>query len=387
MVALLLLPLRAAATVFVDDTRIWDAPDHTRIVFDVSEAVSYRMFQLNHPDRVVIDITHAKRRSFAQHRPPASSLIRKVRYGYPKSGVLRIVLDVRQNVKARASLLAPTAIKPHRLVIDLWPRQTTAAKSVPHTSTPKIKHHPRKRQLVVAVDAGHGGEDPGAIGPHGIREKNITLKVAKRLARLINQQPGMRAVLIRKGDYFVPLKTRVALVRKANADLMISLHADSVSERWVKGSSVYTISERGATPDKVAAALAARENAADLVGGVVMDHQAYDAMTRNVLGDMARQDAFNSSQLLAEQVLREIKAVGVLKYKRPKRARFVVLGALEVPSVLVEMDYISNPRRERMLNSSSYQQTLARALFRATRNFLRRMSMLESPLHGQPPVS
>ncbi len=376
-------PGLAHAALQLGDTRIWDAPDHTRIVFDANGSVRYHIFRLSSPERVVIDISGARLGKGKRRKPAAGSLIRRVRYGHPRDGVLRVVLDMRQRVRAHASLLAPTASKPFRLVIDLWPerKKNTSTHASSSQARQEVARAPtksrRKRQMVVAVDAGHGGEDPGAIGPHGLREKDVTLKVAKALAALINRQPGMRAVLIRKGDYFVPLKKRVALVRKANADLMISLHADSVSETWVKGSSVYTISERGATEDKVAAALAARENASDLIGGVVSDHQIYDAMTRNVLGDMARQDAFNSSQLLAEQVLREIKAVSVLKYRRPKRARFVVLGALEVPSVLVELDYISNPRRERKLRSSAYQQTMARALMRAVRSFLRRMSRHE----------
>ncbi|MDQ6975861.1 MAG: N-acetylmuramoyl-L-alanine amidase [Mariprofundaceae bacterium] len=364
------------------DTRIWDAPDHTRIVFDVNGAVKYTIFSLQNPERVVIDF-HNTRMSGSRHQTPnKKSFIRNVRYGQRDNGSFRVVLDIKKPMRTVSSLLAASKMKPFRLVVDLWPHKRVAktASPIPPSGKKQRSRQDRKQGLVIAVDAGHGGEDPGAIGPTGLQEKWVTLKVAKRLAHLINQQAGMRAVLIRKGDYFVPLKKRVALVRRANADLMISLHADSVKEKWVKGSSVYTISERGATGDKVAAALAARENASDLVGGVVLKHQSYGRMTRNVLGDMARQDAFNSSQIMAEQVLHEIKRVGALKYKRPKRARFVVLGALEVPSVLVEMDYISNPSREKKLKSKAYQQAIARALLKATRKFLRRMSLLETPI-------
>ncbi len=369
----------AQASSFLGATRIWDAPDHTRIVFDVNGAVKYTLFSLQNPERIVIDF-HNTRMNGSKHQiPHKKSFIRKIRYGQHDNGSFRVVLDMKKSVRTASSLLPPSKMKPFRLVIDLWPKGSTVKTTTPLPPSGKKQRSrgDRKHGLVIAVDAGHGGEDPGAIGPTGLQEKRVTLKVAKALARLINQQAGMRAVLIRTGDYFVPLKKRVALVRHANADLMISLHADSVKEKWVKGSSVYTISERGATGDKVAAALAARENASDLIGGVVLKHQSYDRMTRNVLGDMARQDAFNSSQIMAEQVLHEIKSVGALKYKRPKRARFVVLGALEVPSVLVEMDYISNPKRERKLRSKAYQRAIAKALLRATRKFLRRMSMDE----------
>jgi len=381
----------AQASSFLGETRIWDAPDHTRIVFDVNGAVKYTIFSLQNPERVVIDFHNTRMNGSKHQTPNKKSFIRKVRYGQRDNGSFRVVLDMKKSVRTVSSLLAPSKMKPFRLVVDLWSKGSSAKTTTPPPPSGKKQRsrHDRKRGLVVAIDAGHGGEDPGAIGPTGLQEKRVTLKVAKALARLINRQAGMRAVLIRTGDYFVPLKKRVALVRRANADLMISLHADSVTQKRVKGSSVYTISERGATGDKVAAALAARENASDLIGGVVLKHQSYDRMTRNVLGDMARQDAFNSSQIMAEQVLHEIKSVGVLKYKRPKRARFVVLGALEVPSVLVEMDYISNPTRERKLRSKAHQLAIAKALLKATRKFLRRMSLEKTTRHSaeQMPAS
>jgi len=368
----------AQASAFLGGQRIWDAPDHTRIVFDINGTVHYKIFTLSNPDRVVIDFLNTRMMTSTRSKPEKTSFIKDIRYAPRPGSAYRVVLDVRQAMTVESSLLAPSKVKPRRLVIDLWPKATSSKKNLQQQSGTKShsSSQHRKRGLVIAVDAGHGGEDPGAIGRNGLQEKRVTLNVAKALAALINQQSGMKAVLIRSGDYFVPLKKRVALVREANADLMISLHADSVTENWVKGTSVYTISERGASPDKVAAALAARENAADLVGGVVVDHQNnYSRMTRNILGDMARQDAFNSSQIMAEQVLREMKSVAVLKYKSPKRARFVVLGALEVPSVLVEMDYISNPSREQKLRSSNYQNQIAKALLQATKTFLQRMSI------------
>jgi len=220
-----------------------------------------------------------------------------------------------------------------------------------------------------------------------VLEKNITLAVAKKLARKINAQPGMRAVMIRKGDYFVPLRRRVYLARKAHADMMISIHADSVSTRTVKGASAYTLSERGATQSRAARALAAKENAADQIGGVAAE-QADDPLVSRILGDMFRRDSLNSSQMLAEEMLGRLKKVGPIKYAKPKRARFFVLGAMEIPSVLVELDYISNPRRERRLKSRKHQAQLATALFDASVDFFRKMGRLKKVKnnHMQPPL-
>jgi N-acetylmuramoyl-L-alanine amidase len=233
-----------------------------------------------------------------------------------------------------------------------------------------------KKEIVIAIDAGHGGEDPGAIGKHGLQEKAVTLAVAKELAKTINARKGMRAVLIRKGDYFVPLKKRVRLARRSKADLMISIHADAVRNRGVKGASVYTLSERGATPDKVAKALAARENAADEVGGFVSS-EIDDPMVNMILGDMAKRDSLNSAYLLAETIIKNFGKVGPVKYGVPKQARFAVLGALEMPSVLVEIDFISNPKRERMLRSSRHQKKMAKALLDASLTFLKRQGRLK----------
>jgi len=297
-----------------------------------------------------------------------SATIKRVRHGMHK-GVLRVVLDLnRKNLGLRSFLLKKMQGKPDRLVIDLLRKKT-----LDETNVSKQSQH----QLVIAVDAGHGGEDPGAIGPHGLQEKKVTLAIAKQLVAIINQQKGMRAILTRKNDYFVALKKRVRLVRQAHADIMISIHADAVKTRSVKGSSVYTLAERGATPDKVALALAAKENAADAMGGIHHQHyEVEDPMLRNILGDMAKRDSLNSSQILAENMIEALKSIGKVKYSVPKRARFVVLGALEIPSVLVEVDFISNPRQERKLRTSSYQRKLARALFQGSQHFLQRMGML-----------
>jgi len=374
MLALLFVaqPIAFAKSSKINEIRLWTAPDHTRLVFDLSKTITYELFRLHNPERVVIDMHNVNLQADPSHLKLPDPVIQRLRYGQPKSEILRIVLDVKEKVKPRSFLLNPMHGKPHRLVVDLMRfSQRPAEKKVMTADQLRAK-----KDIVIAVDAGHGGEDPGAIGRHGLQEKKLTLAVAKALAKAIEARPGMRAVLIRKGDYFVPLKKRVSLARRSKADLMISIHADAVRNRGVKGMSVYTLSERGATPDKVAAALASRENSADQVGGFVASDMD-DPMVNMILGDMAKRDSLNSAQLLAETILKDFGRVGPVKYKEPKRARFVVLSALEMPSVLVELDYISNPKRERLLRSSKHQQKMVKALLNSSLTFLRRQGRLK----------
>lgn len=355
----------------INDIRLWTAPDHTRLVFDLNRSVSYEVFRLGNPERVVIDMHDVKLSADPAALELPDPVIQTLRHGNPESSVLRVVLDVKEKVNPRSFLLKPMHGKPYRLVVDLM-RSTQSEEDKPLLTADDLRS---RKEVVIAVDAGHGGEDPGAIGRRGLQEKVVTLAVAKKLAARINSKPGMRAILTRKGDYFVPLKKRVLLARKARADLMISVHADAVTNRKVEGASVYTLSERGATSDKVAEALAAKENAADQVGGFDPG-EVDDPMVSMILGDMAKRDSLNSAYLLAETIIKDFDDIGPIKYTEPKRARFVVLGALEIPSVLVEMDYISNPHRERMLNSSSHQDKIVSALVDSSIAFLRRQGRM-----------
>jgi len=373
----------AASQASVRDVRLWTAPDHSRLVFDLSQKISYKLFKLHKPERLVIDMAHTSLKTSLKKLTLPDPVIQDIRYGEPKKGVLRVVIHVKEHIQPRSFLLKPLHGKPNRLVLDLM--RTKKMQSSALAAGQSRSHH----GLIIAVDAGHGGEDPGAIGPHHIFEKNVTLGVAKKLAYLINQQRGMKAVLIRKGDYYVPLKKRVMLARQMHADMMISVHADSVRQRSVQGASVYTLSERGATPSKAARALAAKENAADLVGGMAVEQPTDDPLVSRILGDMFRRDSLNSSQILAEEMIARLKRVGPMKYSRPKRARFYVLGAMEIPSVLVEMDYISNPERERQLNNAKHQQQLATALLRGSVGFFRKMGRLKKAAndHTQVPYA
>ena len=365
---LLFAPLAAqAGGAAIQDARFWTAPDHTRAVLDLNAAVHYRAFRLHKPARVVVDIRNAMLRTTLNAYAGNDPVISEVRYGRPKPGILRLVIDVREKVRIRSFLLKPMHGKPYRLVIDLLRKE----KEKP---LPVARKSGRRKTIVIAVDAGHGGEDPGASGPHKVREKTITLAVARAFAARINATPGMRAFLTRRGDYFVPLRKRVRLARKAKADLMISIHADAVKQRSVSGASVYTLSEKGAS-DRVAALLAKKENSSDAIGGVIPG-EVEDPMVNKILADLIKRDSLNSAEMLAENILKQIGKVGPVKYPSPKHARFVVLTAAEIPSVLVELDYISNPRRERLLRSRKYQRRLADALLVASRSFLRQQGRL-----------
>lgn len=371
VIALLPLPLHvSAAEAEVRDVRLWTAPDHSRVVFDLDQKVEYKVFRLHNPERVVIDMEHAKITSDFKNLNLPDPVVQSMRHGKPTPAVLRIVMDVKEKVQPRTFLLKPMQGKPCRLVVDLT-RPDQAKKEAVTAGESKSN-----KGLIIAIDAGHGGEDPGAVGPRKLYEKDVTLAVAKELAKIVDATPGMKAVLIRKGDYFVPLKKRVILARSSKADLMISIHADAVRQRNVEGASVYTLSERGATQDKAARALAAKENAADEIGGVEID-EVDDPMVNMILGDMFRRDSLNSSQILAESIIGQMRSAGPIKYSTPKRARFVVLGAMEIPSVLVELDYISNPAREKKLKSRDHQKRLASALFGASVSFFEKMGRIK----------
>jgi len=376
-----LLSQQALAAVSIQDVRMWTAPDHTRLVFDLSGSVEYEIFRLHSPERIVIDIKNVRMKAKLGQLALPDAVLLGWRYGKHDKSVVRMVLDVKSGVSPRSFLLKKSKRNPHRLVIDLIPKfeqqSPTKKKSIPS----------QQRDIIIAVDAGHGGEDPGAIGKYKLQEKKVTLRIAKALAKLINEQQGMKAVLIRNGDYFVSLKNRLRKVRKSGADMMISIHADAIKVRSVKGASVYTLSESGATPDRVAAALAAKENAADLIGGAMPEQEVDDPFVRGILGDMAKRDGLDSSEMLANGVLKELKKSFPIKYSKPKHARFAVLTTLEIPCVLVEVDYISNPERERLLKSSRHQNKLALAMFEASVDFFTRMGRLKTSAVGSHTVN
>ncbi len=366
-----------AGQVTVKGARIWSAPDHTRIVIDTAAPVQHKVFALDGPDRLVVDIADARLAGDLPAADGGDLVVSGLRSGVRDGDDLRVVLDLKQAAKVKSFLLEPNGTYGHRLVIDVYPRSGTpmrdgalmavrsdpvqvASRGAPAVTTTRRLSVPPKgggdRDVVVAVDAGHGGEDPGAMGPSGTREKDVTLAISRKLADRINRQRGMRAVLIRDGDYFIPLRKRIEKARQHQADLFVSIHADAFKDRRVRGSSVYTLSNGGATSE-AARWLAERENRADLIGGVNLAEQ--NDVLASVLLDMTQNATIEHSSIAAERVLSKLQSLGDVHQTRIQKAGFAVLKSPDIPSMLVETAFISNPEEEKRLRSSSYQGKLA----------------------------
>ena len=355
-------PSRQAAArhgVDVHAVRLWAGPDNTRIVLDLSGRAQHSLVVLGNPERVVLDVPGARLGSGAR-APAAIGAIKQVRMAQRPSGELRIVFDLSHAVRAKSFLAEPNRQYGYRLVIDL------AGVSAPDTPV-KVEHaRPDARDLIIAIDAGHGGEDPGAIGKNGTREKDVVLAIARALAQRVNSEPGMRATLTRDGDYFVPLRDRMRRARAQQADLFVSIHADAIRDRSVDGSSVYILSPRGAT-DEASRWLAERENASDLIGGVSLDDKG-DVLA-SVLLDLSQSASLSASQVAAEQVLHQLNLVGEVRKPQVQQARFMVLKSPDIPSMLVETAYISNPQEERRLRGAAQQAKLAAAIHQGLRAY------------------
>jgi len=351
----------------VEGVRLWTAPDHTRLVFDIDAPVQHRAFSLSGPERLVLDFEKARIGKTFNADGLSDRHLKGLRHAPRHKGGLRIVLDLHQVVQPKTFLLKPSADYGHRLVIDLYGKgggDTREAKPRVAKSEKDIK---KLRDVVVAVDAGHGGDDPGAIGSvKRTKEKHVTLQIAKRLKRLIDAQPGMRAVLTRKGDYYVGLRKRMKLARRQRADLFVSIHADAFRDKRVRGSSVYVLSNRGATSE-AARWLAARENAADLVGGVSLDDK--DSMLASVLLDLSQSATQEASLSAARRVYDNLGGVGKVHGRRVQQAGFMVLKSPDIPSMLVETGFISNPGEERKLRDSRFQERLAKAIMRGVQRY------------------
>jgi N-acetylmuramoyl-L-alanine amidase len=399
--ALLLFALSAQA-VEVRDARLSNSSGSSRVILDLSGKAEHRFLRLANPERLVLDIRGARVSSRQRVAVVPSGAVKGVRLGQRGKSDLRVVVDLSRKVKARSYLASPTRREGYRLIIE-W-EDGEASPAMPASSTDvalttgggvtaaapspairdtgrdvpvrdatarelpvKAEHAPADaRDLVIAIDAGHGGEDPGATGKNGTHEKDVVLAIAKELAQQVNAEPGMRAVLIRDGDVFVPLRDRMQRARMKQADLFVSVHADSIRNRAVTGSSVYILSPRGAT-DEAARWLAERENAADLVGGVSLENK--DDVLASVLLDLSQTAALNASQAAASSVLHRLDQIGEVRKRQVQQARFIVLKSPDVPSMLVETAYISNPGEERRLRSRGYQGRLAVAIHQGIKDF------------------
>lgn len=355
-----LLATPAAVAVDVHDVRLWRAPDHTRIVFDLSGPAEHKIILLEKPSRIVLDIDNTRLQASLNDLSLDKTPISRIRSGVREGDDLRVVLDMGANVRPRSFTLKANEKAGDRLVLDLYDQKKgsgTVKKSVRQSS---------KRDIIIAIDAGHGGEDPGASGPNRLREKDVVLSIAKELHALFASEKGFDPELIRTGDYYVSLKGRRDLARKKQADLFVSIHADAFKRKEAHGASVYALSTRSAT-STAASYLAKRENAADLVGGVSLDDK--DGVLAGVLADLSMTSTLDTSLKLGAGVLRKVDRVAVLHKSRVEQAGFAVLKSPDIPSILVETGFISNPEESRKLASRSYQKKMARAIHAGIREW------------------
>ncbi|MFA5826434.1 MAG: N-acetylmuramoyl-L-alanine amidase [Gallionellaceae bacterium] len=432
-VAFLLWLPNAMASVAISSARVWPAQDYTRLTLESKQAIHYKWLTLKNPERLVIDLDDV------DLTPALNELgtkfandpyIKSVRVARFKPGVVRMVLDLKTEAKPQLFNLKPVAEYGHRLVLDVYPviaidplmalaqqaeNKTTeiaatktavsaassvAASAPPAVTEPKVqtatimptladkieKSAPLKRTeistriLIVAVDAGHGGEDPGAQGRRGTHEKNVTLAIARKLKDQIDNTPGMRAVLIRDGDYFIPLGGRVEKARKAHADLFVSIHADAFVKPHARGSSVFALSERGATSAS-ARWLAKKENEADLIGGVNLAIK--DPYLARTLLDLSQTATINDSMKVAKHVLRELGGINTLHRGFVEQAGFAVLKSPDIPSILVETAFISNPEEEQRLGDDEYREKLAGAILVGIKRYFSQNPALSKPQIAQ----
>ena len=425
------VPATAAAPIQISSVRIWPSQDYTRFTFESSRPVAHKLTALRNPNRLALDLEGVAPgtalESIATRLGSGNPHVKSVRAARFKPDVVRVVFDLKVDVRPQAFTLKPVANYGHRLVLDLYPAnppdpllalldrikdaesattarpdavqpapavaapraepdtraappaepatppgEPPAAAPLPPSATSAVaiarpRLPPTVRPVIVAIDAGHGGEDPGAKGRHGTYEKDVTLAIARRLKDRIDREPNMRAVLIRDGDYFIPLQQRVAKARQVNADLFVSIHADAFVLPHARGSSVFALSEGGAT-SAAARWLAKRENEADLIGGVNLD--VSDPYLKQTLLDLSQTATINDSLKLGRAVLDELGEINTLHKRHVEQAGFAVLKAPDIPSILVETAFISNPDEERKLKSDRYQDQMADAVLSGIRRYL-----------------
>jgi N-acetylmuramoyl-L-alanine amidase len=400
-----LFSLRATAAVAINAVRVWPAQDYTRITIESNREIRYKQFTIKNPDRLVIDLEQVDindiLNSLGNKIGNEDPYIQSARVGRFKPGVVRLVLDLKTEIKPQLFNLKPVADYGHRLVLDIFPTQPidpilallqstgvnintgeqgnagssvvigSSETSQPASSEPTVQPAPPshltpdsnlptgRRILIIAIDAGHGGEDPGARGRKGSQEKHITLAIARKLKAQIDATPNMRALLIRDGDYFIPLNGRVIKARQARADLFISIHADAFVKPHARGSSVFALSESGATSTS-ARWLAKKENEADLIGGVNI--AAKDPYLARTLLDLSQTATISDSMKLAKHVLGELGDINTLHKRHVEQAGFAVLKSPDIPSILIETAFISNPTEEARLNDQGYQEKMATAI-------------------------
>ncbi|HET7366126.1 MAG TPA: N-acetylmuramoyl-L-alanine amidase [Burkholderiales bacterium] len=368
----------ASADAQVTASRIWPARDYTRLTLESKAAVNFQVFSVKDPERLVLDLETEMTPALAELDGKVVAddpYIKGMRAARNRPGVVRVVLDLKTEVKPQVLTLTPIAEYGHRLVLDIYPAvpvDPLAALIEETRKTDELRkernEQPKVARLAtIVIDAGHGGEDPGAVGRHGTREKNVTLAIARRLKGLVDGEPNMRALLTRDGDYFLELRERVRKARAVSADLMVSIHADSFVRSNARGSSVYALSDRRATSE-AARLLAQSENASDLIGGA--SNAPKDDYVRGTIIDLWQTGTIDYSLRLGDFVLKRLGEVNPLHRARVEQASFAVLTAPNVPSILVETAFISNPQEESRLADERYQDRLARAILEGIRDYI-----------------
>jgi N-acetylmuramoyl-L-alanine amidase len=375
----LLSPVAAGADERIRNLRVWPSQDYTRIAIETGTEVRYELTALKNPERLVLDLENVDFLSLVDQSASKvlgdDPYVTALRAGRFKPGAVRLVIDLKGEAKPQVFTLKPIGEYGHRLVIDVYPvvppdplmalLQRKEAQEPPPAAEPRKPppaggaKPPAPRMLTIVVDAGHGGEDPGARGRRGTYEKHVTLAIARKLKTLIDAEPGMRALLTRDGDYFIPLAARADKARRVKADLFVSIHADAFMLPHARGSSVFALSERGAT-STTARWLAKRENEADLIGGVNLDVK--DRYLAETLLDLSQTATINDSLKVGRAVLAELGEINTLHKAHVEQAGFAVLKSPDIPSILVETAFISNPDEEKRLGDAAYQDRLARAV-------------------------
>ena len=413
----LLVAGMAKAALSITATRVWPAADYTRITLEATQPIVHSMITLKDPERLVIDLQQAdisaELKALSEKIQPDDPYIHQVRVGNFKPGIVRVVIDLKSEMRPEIFQLPPAGEYQHRLVLDIYPlvdplmallQQRNGEQSAPDlemtseiasagtaaaaspaaiaANNPQTLPQARAtidkpadnpldkpydgRMVTITIDPGHGGEDPGAIGATGSREKDITLSIAQKLKAQIDKEPNMRAILTRDGDFFLPLNSRVQKARKVQADLLISIHADAFTRREANGSSVFALSERGAT-SAFARYLAQKENESDLIGGVSINVK--DPHLARTLLDLSQTATINDSLKLGQAVLGHIGEINRLHKPRVEQAGFAVLKAPDIPSILVESAFISNPEEEKRLNDPGYQDKMAASILEGIRKY------------------
>lgn len=366
----------------IRNARLWRSDEKLRLVFDLSGPVRYKTFTLSAPERLIIDVSGANLSGDFSQLTLNGTVIRSIRSGPFGQGDTRIVLDLSNPVLLNSFLLAPQDGQSHRLVLDLVTAKTSPVTTMVPRETPKIGAHP-KRDIIVVVDPGHGGKDPGAVGAKGEREKDVVLSIAQLLAKRLKKEKGFDVKLVRNDDFFVPLRKRVEIARQHKADMFISVHADAAPRLTASGASVYCLSEGGAT-SATARFMAQRENGADLLGATsLLNLKDKDPMLAGVILDMSMNATIAASLQLGNTVLGSLAGITTLHQKRVEQAGFAVLKSPDVPSILVETGFISNVRDSQRLVTARHQQAVADGLFEGLQRYFEKNPPIDSYLAWQ----